>query len=83
MLQQIATTVRAAAEEGGHAAAESGIPPEAIGLAMFVLLMALLVVAMSYANRGLSPEVGQHHDPAELPADEQAMLSEYNAKRHA
>jgi hypothetical protein len=83
MLQQIATTVRAAAEEGGHAAAEAGIPPEAIGLAVFVLLLGLLLVVLSYANRGLSPEAGQHHDPAELPADEQAMLSEYDAKRHA
>jgi len=83
MLQQLATTVRAAVEEGGHAAAESGLPAEAIGIAVFALLLTLLVVVMSYANRGLSPEAGQHVDPAELPADEQALLAEYDAKRRA
>ncbi|HST71419.1 MULTISPECIES: hypothetical protein [Kocuria] len=82
MLQQIAPTVLAAAEEGGHAAAEAGLPAEAIGIAMFALLLTLLLVTLSYANRGLSPEAGQHADPADLPADERALLDEYNAKRH-
>ncbi|ALU40340.1 hypothetical protein AS188_11870 [Kocuria flava] len=83
MLQQIATTVLAATEEAGHGAAEAGIPPEVWGLGTFALLLTLFVVTLSYSNRSLSPEAGQHADPAALPAEEQAMLDEYHAKRHA
>ena len=81
MLQQTVTTVLAVVEEG-HAAAEAGIPPEAWGIGVFVVLIGLMVVTMSYANRGLSPEVGEHEDPADLPADERALVAEYDAKRH-
>ncbi|WP_298585047.1 hypothetical protein [uncultured Kocuria sp.] len=82
MFQQTVTTVLAAAE-GGPAAAESGVPAWVWGVSIFVVLIGLLVVTLSYANRGLSPEVGEHEDPADLPADERAMLDEYAAKRHA
>ncbi|MEX5298193.1 hypothetical protein RCG67_05380 [Kocuria sp. CPCC 205292] len=82
MLQYTVITVLAAAE-GGHAAAESGVPAWVWGLSIFIVLIGLMVVTLSYANRGLSPEAGQHEDPADLPADERAMLDEYAAKRHA
>lgn len=83
MLQHTATTVlAAAAEEAGHAA-EAGIAPEWWGIAVFAVLLACMAVCLSYANRGLSPEAGQHQDPADLPVDERAMLDEYHAKRHA
>ncbi|MFW6187468.1 MAG: hypothetical protein ACOC84_05685 [Actinomycetota bacterium] len=81
MLHQTVTTVLAAAE-GAHAVAEEGMPAEVWGISVFVVLLGLLLVTVSYANRGLSPEVGQHEDPADLPADERAMLDEYAAKRH-
>ncbi|THE19401.1 hypothetical protein E1J17_01185 [Kocuria rosea] len=81
MFQQTVTTVLAAAE-GGYAAAEAGVPPWVWGASVFVVLIGLMVVTLSFANRGLSPEVGQHQDPADLPADERAMLDEYAAKRH-
>ncbi|MFF0942639.1 hypothetical protein ACFYE2_00205 [Kocuria sp. CPCC 205300] len=81
MFQQSVTTVLAAVE-GGHAAAEAGIPPVVWGVSVFIALIGSMIVALSFANRGLSPEVGQHHDPADLPADEQALLAEYDAKRH-
>jgi hypothetical protein len=81
MLQQTVTTVLAAAE-GGHAAAEAGIPPEVWGGSVFAVLIGLMVVTFSYANRGLGPEVGEHEDPADLPADERALLEDYDAKRH-
>lgn len=83
MLQQIAPTVLAAAEEAGHAAAEAGVAPEWWGIGVFVLLLVLMGVCLSFANRGFSPEAGQHEDPADLPADERALLDAYNAKRHA
>ena len=83
MFQELAPTVRTAVEGGGHAVAETGVPAEAVGITMFVLLMALLFVSMSFANRGLTPEAGEHEDPAELPADERALLHEYDAKRHS
>lgn len=82
MIQQTVTTVLAAVEEGHAAAAEAGVPPEAWGIGVFIVLIGLMVVTMSYANRGLSPEVGQHEDPADLPADERALVAEYDAKRH-
>ncbi|MEX5270752.1 hypothetical protein [Kocuria sabuli] len=81
MFQQSVTTVLAAVE-GGHAAAEAGIPPVVWGASVFIALIGSMIVALSFANRGLSPEVGQHQDPADLPADEQALLAEYDAKRH-
>ena len=81
MFQQTVTTVLAAAE-GGHAAAEAGVPPWVWGVAVFIVLIGLMVVTLSFANRGLSAEAGQHQDPADLPADERAMLDEYAAKRH-
>ncbi|MEX5300642.1 hypothetical protein [Kocuria sabuli] len=81
MFQQSVTTVLAAVE-GGHAAAEAGIPPVVWGVSVFIALIGSMIVALSFANRGLSPEVGQHQDPADLPADEQALLAEYDAKRH-
>lgn len=81
MYLQSVTTVLAAVE-GGHAAAEAGIPPVVWGASVFVVLIGSMIVALSFANRGLSPEVGQHQDPADLPADEQALLAEYDAKRH-
>ena len=81
MLHQTVTTVLAAAE-GGHAAAEAGVSPVVWGASVFVVLIGLMIVAMSFANRGLSPEVGQHQDPADLPADERALLADYAAKRH-
>ena len=52
-----------------------GIPPEVWGGAVFAVLIGLMIVTFSYANRGLSPEVGEHEDPAELPADERAALA--------
>lgn len=81
MIEQTAITVLAAVE-GGHAAVEAGIPPWVWGVSVFVVLMGLMFVALSYANRGLSPEVGEHVDPADLPADERALLDDYAAKRH-
>lgn len=81
MFQQSVTTVLAAVE-GGHAAAEAGIHPVVWGASVFIVLIGSMIVALSFANRGLSPEVGQHQDPADLPADEQALLAEYDAKRH-
>lgn len=81
MFAQTVTTVLAAAE-GGHAAAEAGVPAWVWGVAVFIVLIGLLVVTLSFANRGLSPEAGRHQDPADLPADERAMLDEYSAKRH-
>ena len=82
MLQLTAITVLAAAE-GGHAAAEPGTPAWVWGASVFAVLIGLMVTTLSYANRGLSPAVGEHEDPADLPADERAMLDEYAAKRHA
>ena len=81
MVQQTVITVLAAAE-GGHAAAEPGVPAWVWGASIFAVLIGLLNVTLSYANRSLSPEAGQHEDPADLPADERAMLDEYAAKRH-
>jgi hypothetical protein len=49
---------------------------------VFAVLIGLMVVTFSYANRGLGPEVGEHEDPADLPADERALLEDYDAKRH-
>ena len=83
MLKELAPTVRTAVEGGAHAVAETGVPAEVVGVTMFIMLMVLLFVSMSFANRGLTPEAGEHEDPAELPADERALLHEYDAKRHS
>ncbi|WP_369061237.1 hypothetical protein [Kocuria rhizophila] len=53
------------------------------GVVAFALFVLGLVAAMSFSSRGKAPAVGEYHDPAALPADEQAMLdSVHAAPRH-
>ena len=53
-----------------------------IGLLAFAGFVVLLLIIVSYSSRGKSPEVGEYEDPAELPADEQAMLNDLGTPRH-
>ncbi|MDO4918424.1 hypothetical protein [Kocuria sp.] len=68
------------AAEEGHSVNEGlhALAP-VLGALAFVLFVLALLTAFSFSPRGKSPEVGQYQDPAQLPADEQAMLDGVHA----
>ena len=64
LLQQIATFVAAAGESGHEELAPLIAPPFVIGGSMFVLLLVLMFITLSYSNLGRRHEVAEEHaDP--------------------
>ncbi|RKR29767.1 hypothetical protein [Arthrobacter oryzae] len=62
--QQIATFVAAAGESGHEELAPLIAPPFVIGGSMFLLLVVLLLITLSYSNLGRRHEVVEEHsDP--------------------
>ncbi|WP_445154182.1 hypothetical protein ACTWLI_12760 [Arthrobacter sp. Hor0625] len=62
LFQQIATTVAAAAEH--EELAPLIAPPFVIGITMFVILLVMLFITLSYGNLGKRHEaVEEHADP--------------------
>ncbi|CAL8898216.1 hypothetical protein KVA01_14760 [Kocuria varians] len=70
------SNVTVLAAEEGHSVNEQlhEIAPVLGGVA-FVAFIAMLLIAMSFSSRGTAPAIGEYENPAELPADEQAMLA--------
>ena len=68
-----------AAEEAHSVNEELHAMAPVLGVLAFALFIAALLIAMSFSNRGRRPEIGEYHDPAQLPADEQAMLDGVHA----
>ena len=72
-----------AAEEGHSINEELHALAPVFGVVAFILFLAMLFISMSVASRGKAPAVGEYGDPAQLPADEQAMLDRvHSAPRH-
>lgn len=72
-----------AAEEAHSINEELHAMAPVLGIVAFALFIVMLLIAMSFSGRGKSPEIGEYQDPAQLPADEQAMLdSVHAAPRH-
>ncbi|MEC5191119.1 MULTISPECIES: hypothetical protein [unclassified Arthrobacter] len=62
--QQIATIIAAAGESGHEELAPLIAPPLVVGAVMFVVLMVLLFVTLSYGNLGRRhAAVEEHADP--------------------
>ncbi|XAS62790.1 hypothetical protein VUN84_10655 [Micrococcaceae bacterium Sec5.8] len=62
--QQIATIIAAAGESGHEELAPLIAPPLVVGAVMFVILMVLLFVTLSYGNLGRRhTAVEEHADP--------------------
>ncbi|RKQ36521.1 hypothetical protein [Kocuria tytonis] len=79
----LSTATVMAAEETHSINEELHAMAPVFGAVAFTLFVLGLLVALSFAPRGKSPEVGEYQDPAQLPADEQAMLdSVHAAPRH-
>ncbi|MEW1979024.1 hypothetical protein AB0271_11730 [Kocuria palustris] len=80
-MQQTSVLIQAA-EGGHHIVNELPVDGPWFGIMAFIVFMLLLITTLTFGPRSQSPDDTDHHvDPAQLPADEAAMLASYSAKR--